>query len=128
MSSISMCQAVIHRAASRIRTGKTYEDLHTWIDESQECNSCGKNHAYSEELKQIVLTNFGGEEAVSEWLFHIALDKINDSVMFDWKNGISSSNVQKFGFEDNGFVQYREYNANEDQMEDEFADENSDAT
>jgi hypothetical protein len=116
-----MCQAIIHRSASRIRTGKTYEELHCWIDENQDCTGSGVNHVFSEELKQHVHESFGGDEAVSEWLFHIAMDKINDSVMHDWKQGVSSANVQKFGFEDNGFVQYREYNANEDQMEEEFS-------
>lgn len=123
-----MAQPIIHRATSKIRTGKTYEELHCWIDENQECLSSGKNHIYSEELKQHVFDKYGGDEAVSEWLFHIALDKINDSVMFDWKKGVSECNLQKFGFEDNGFVQYREYNATDDQMDDEFACEENDET
>jgi hypothetical protein len=118
-----MVQSIIHRAVSRIRTGKSYDELHCWIDENSDCSGAGKNHEASEELKQYVNDNFGGKEAVSEFLFHIALDKVNDSVMSDWKNGISESNVQKFGFEDNGFVQYREYNANDEQMEDEFSSE-----
>ncbi|MFH1182570.1 MAG: hypothetical protein V1702_06435 [Candidatus Woesearchaeota archaeon] len=117
-----MAQDLVHRAVSRIRTGKTYELLHCWIDENKSCDSAGKNHCFSEELRQHVHDSFGGEEAVSEWLFHIAVDKINDSVMFDWKKGISESNLHKFGFEDNGFVHYREYNATDEQMEDEFSE------
>jgi hypothetical protein len=115
-----MPEAIIHRTISKTRTGKTYDELHTWIDDGAEA---AKRHEDTPEIRQQVSDLFGGNEAVSELLFHIALDKLNDSVMFDWKSSISDSNVYKLGFEDNGFVQYREYNANDEQLEDEFSED-----
>ncbi len=67
----------VHCAISKKRTGKTYKELHQWIDnniDDRSVNHRSKNHYYSEELREFVYVNFGGNEAVSEWLFHIALD------------------------------------------------------
>ena len=71
-----------HQAISKERTGKTFAKLHNWIDDNKDdksVNHRSKNHYYTKELRQYVYNTFGGNEAVSEWLFHIALDNLDTS-------------------------------------------------
>jgi len=113
----------IHCAISKQRTGKTYRELHKWIDFNSETtgvNHRNKNHFYSEELRKEIYSKFGGHEAVSEWLFHIALDNLDTSVGNDWMRGLTDSNFHKFGFCDNGFIHYEEDTLSDEDFEDEF--------
>jgi len=113
----------IHFALSKKRTEETFESLHKWIDENKEdvgVNHRNKNHYYTEELRQHVFNTFGGHEAVSEWLFHIALDNLDTSVTNDWRNNVSDNNFHKFGFKDNGYIFYNEDDLDEEDLEDEF--------
>ena len=113
----------IPQAISRKRTGKSYDKLHCWIDDNKDdksVNHRSKNHHYSEDLRKYVYSNFGGHEAVSEWLFHIAMDNLDTSVTNDWMHGVSGSNYHRFGFLENGFIFYDEEELDLEDLEDEF--------
>ena len=118
----------IHYAMSRKRTdGNSYEKLHKWIDENKEDDKSVNHrnngrHVYTDENRRYVFEKFGGNEAVSEWLFHIALDNLDTSVSNDWMHGLSDSNFHKFGFEPNGFIHYEEFDLDDDELEEEFLD------
>jgi hypothetical protein len=116
----------VHRAISKKRTKKTYKELHQWIDDNKDdksVNHRSKNHYYSEELKNFVFINFGGNEAVSEWLFHIALDNLDTSVINDWNYLNIKNNFHKFGFEPDGFIHHDDYELNDSEMEEEFSED-----
>jgi hypothetical protein len=69
-----------HYEESMKRTGRTFKELHEWIDDVNEeylLNHTLKKHIYSEELRLEVHKNFGGDGAVKEWIFHIFLDNLN---------------------------------------------------
>jgi hypothetical protein len=115
----------IHFALSRKRTdGDSYEKLHKWIDENSEEEGVNHRnngrHVYTNENRKYVYFTFGGDEAVSEWLFHIALDNLDTSVNNDWNHLKVDNNFHKFGFKDNGFVYYDEAELEEEEMEEEF--------
>ncbi len=115
-----------HQAISMIRTEDTYEDLHKWIDDNEEdkgVNHRKKNHYYTDELRDYVSKNFGGSEAVSEWLFHIALDNLDTSVINDWNYGEVDVNFYKIGFNDNGIIFYSEAELDEDELKKEFKED-----
>ena len=119
----------VHCAISKQRTGKSYYKLHKWIDNNKEergVNHRSKNHFYTKEIRQDVFDRFGGDEAVSEWLFHIALDNLDTSVTNDWKNNVADSNVHIFGFNVNGYIYYEEKELSDEDLEDTFEDELSD--
>ena len=114
-----------HFAISNKRTGDSFEDLHKWIDDNKEergVDHRNKNHAYTQELKNFVSKNFGGPEAVSEWLFHIALDNLDTSVTNDWNFADNDVNFYKFGFKDNGFIYLEEDALEEDELAEEFGE------
>ena len=116
----------VHCAISKKRTGKTYQKLHSWIDENKDdksVNHRSKNHYYSAEIKDIISQNFGGAEAVSEWLFHIALDNLDTSVSNDWNYLKINNNFHKFAFEPDGFIHYEEENLEDNEIESEFPDD-----
>ena len=121
----------VHCAISKKRTGKTYKELHQWIDNNiddrsvnhRRVNHRSKNHHYSKELRKFVYTSFGGNEAVSEWLFHIALDHLDTSITNYWRNGVSDNNFHAFGFELNGFIHYDEAELTDSEMEENFEDD-----
>ena len=116
----------VHCAISNKRTGEDYKELHQWIDENsddQSVNHRSKNHYYCEELRKLVYDKFGGDEAVSEWLFHIALDNLDTSVTNDWKNGVSNNNFHSFGFEPDGFIHYEEEELSDSEMEFNFSED-----
>ncbi len=116
----------VHCAISKKRTGKTYKVLHQWIDDNKDdrsVNHRSKNHYYSEELRNFIYSKFGGNEAVSEWLFHIALDNLDTSVINDWNYLKIKNNFHKFGFEPDGFIHYGEEELEESEMEDEFSED-----
>lgn len=115
-----------HRAISKIRTNKTYEELHKWIDDNNEergVNHRNKNHAYTDELKNFVSNKFGGSEAVSEWLFHIALDNLDTSVINDWNYVKNDRSFFKLGFMPDGFICYHEEELDKEELEDEFEED-----
>jgi len=114
-----------HFAISKARTEDNFKELHKWIDENKEdsgVNHRSKNHYYSEELKDIVSKRFGGPIAVSEWLFHIALDNLDTSVTNDWMHNLSDSNIHKFGFRADGFIFYEENEVDDEFLINEFED------
>jgi hypothetical protein len=114
-----------HCIISIKRTDKDYRDLHEWIDENKDDKSVdhrSKNHYYTRELRDFVYEKFGGNEAVGEWLFHIALDNLDTSVLNDWKFGKIGTNFYKFGFIENGFIYYKEDELTEEELEEEFCD------
>lgn len=116
----------VHCAISKKRTGNTYKDLHQWIDDNKDdksVNHRSKNHYYSEELRNFIYSKFGGNEAVSEWLFHIALDNLDTSVINDWNYLKIKNNFHKFGFEPDGFIHYEEEELDDSEMEDEFSED-----
>lgn len=107
-----------HRAISRKRTGKDFAELHRWMDKDEKgllgVNHRSKNHYYTDELRDYVFKTFGGAEAVSEWLFHIALDNLDTSVNNDWNYNGCDVNFYKFGFAENGFIYHEEDILSED--------------
>ncbi len=115
-----------HFAMSKIRTGKSFENLHKWIDENKEdrgINHRSEKHYYTNDLKNYVSITFGGAEAVSEWLFHIALDNLDTSVSNDWNFANKDRNFYKFGFCNDGYIFYSEDELNDDELDDEFSEE-----
>ncbi|MCX6768619.1 MAG: hypothetical protein NTY83_02140 [Candidatus Micrarchaeota archaeon] len=97
----------VHYAISKERTGKSYEKLHNWIDDNKDdcgVNHRSKNHAYIEETRDCVYKNFGGGEAVSEWLFHIVLDSLDTYHKNQRDFTRDDRNFMKFGFAKNGFI------------------------
>jgi len=116
----------VHCAISKKRTDNTYQELHRWIDDNKEdrgVNHRSKNHYYSEELRQFIYDKFGGNEAVSEWLFHIALDNLDTSVNNDWNHADVDRNFFKLGFEPDGFIHYEDAELEDDEMEEEFSED-----
>ena len=99
----------IHCAISKKRTGKTYEELHRWIDEKKGINHRNHNHFFTLKLRNYVFENFGGKEAISEWLFHIALDNLDTYMNNEWNHIGNKFNQIKFGFEENGFIHCDEF-------------------
>ena len=70
-----------HCKISKERTlGKNdFKELHEWIDEPQKflgVNHRIERHSFHEAYRDYISKNFGGEKAVIEWLFHIALDNL----------------------------------------------------
>lgn len=113
----------IHCAISKSRTGKAYSELHKWLDYDERnlgVNHRSKNHFYTTELKNYVYENFGGAEAVSEWLFHIALDNLDTYVTNEWNYNGNSFNLIKFGFKENGFIHCQEDDFDDDEIDEEF--------
>jgi hypothetical protein len=107
------------------RTDKDYRDLHKWVDENSTergVNHRTERHSYTTELKDIVSRRFGGAEAVSEWLFHIALDNLDTSVLNDYKykHFGNRRNFFKFGFAPHDWIYYDEDDLDEGQMIEEF--------
>jgi len=120
-----------HCKISIIRTGKDYRDLHEWIDENKDDKSVdhrSQKHFYTTKLKDEVSIKFGGKfggaEAVSEWLFHIALDNLDTSVKNDYtyKHFGKRRNFFKLGFTPDDEILYDEDDLNEEGMEEEFCD------
>ncbi len=72
-----MPNKIVHCAISRQRTGKEYSELHDFIDEWRGINHRVHNHAFTVQLKQQIFDKFGGQEAVEEWLYHVALDSLD---------------------------------------------------
>lgn len=115
-----------HQAISEKRTGKTYEKLHRWMDNDKNTRGTdhqNEKHIYTDALKKEVYDKFGEEEAVSEWLFHIALDALDSSVIHDQETKKLSINFQKFGFTRDGFVHYYEEDLSDESFKDEFEDD-----
>jgi hypothetical protein len=116
----------VHCAISKKRTGKDYKELHEWIDEGHNergVDHRAKRHYYTAELRKEVENRFGGKEAVSEWLFHIALDNLDTYIINEWGYVGNGYNFFKFGFEENGFIHVEEEDIDENDMDEEFSDE-----
>ena len=61
------------------RTDHEFRKLHEWIDEPRKYlgpNHRIERHSYHKGYKDFIKKNFGGNKAVVEWLFHIALDNL----------------------------------------------------
>ncbi len=113
----------VHFALSKKRTGKEFKELHKWIDDNKEesgINHRSKNHFYTKELRDFIFKNFGEAEAVSEWLFHLALDNLDTSVKNDWDYIEVDENFHKFGFSPDGFIYYQEDVLDEEDFKEEF--------
>lgn len=73
-----------HMAMSVQRTGKTYRELHVWVDEPRRwlrADHRTERHAYSAAMKSYVERRWG-KTAVVEWLLHIAMDNIDTALKF----------------------------------------------
>ena len=90
-----------HMAISKQRTGKTYEALHKWIDEKRGIAHRNKRHFYTPALRKYVFENFGGQQAVQEWLLHIAIDAFST---YNMKNSNSKYSIVFLG----NYVSYNE--------------------
>lgn len=110
----------IHFAISKLRTGKPHKELHKWIDNKKGINHRKENHFYTTKLKNYVSENFGGSEAVSEWLFHIALDNLSTYYKNERNYNNSKKNFIKLGFLDCGFIHCKEESKKEEEIEEHF--------
>lgn len=84
-----------------------FKELHEWIDEDNDdrgVNHRSKKHYYTKELKDEVSKKFGGAQAVSEWLFHIALDNLDTYYTNEWNFNNKRKNFIKFGFSRSGYI------------------------
>ena len=100
--------------------------MHKWIDDNKDDKSVdhrSAKHFYSKELKKEISENFGGPEAVSEWLFHIALDNLDTSITNDWNWLKNDRNFFEFGFEESGFIHYEEGKLSKSELRNEFGDD-----
>ena len=73
-----MPSLLLHCAVSRKRTGHSYRSLHQWMDRSYSLlgvNHRSERHYYKIKIENEIKKKWG-EEAVVEWLFHIALDNL----------------------------------------------------
>jgi len=74
----------VHKAISKRRTRKDYEELHIWIDEPRKVlsfNHRSKRHFYNTDDENFI-RNKWGDKAVVEWLFHIAVDNLDTANKF----------------------------------------------
>ncbi|MBM3304074.1 MAG: hypothetical protein FJY76_03175 [Candidatus Aenigmarchaeota archaeon] len=111
-----------HFALSIQRTGRPYKELHIWIDNNKNergVDHRAENHAYTTAVKDFVFKKFGGAEAVSEWLFHVALDHLDTLMMNEWNftSPAKQTNLLHFGFKKNGYIFFAEEEVTEEQME-----------
>ena len=105
-----------HCAISYKRTGRSFKELHKWIDEP--CKRLGSNHRIErhylndKDMKKIkkYWDSKGkglGQKAVIEWLFHIALDNMETAFKFSkksWSYGENAYNLLEFGLTKNGYI------------------------
>ena len=97
----------VHCAISRQRTGKTYYKLHKWLDSGKGVNHRKENHFCTIALKNHVFKEYGGHEAVSEWLFHIALDNLSTHHKHCRNHLSKPTNSHKFDFSESDYVEYK---------------------
>ena len=99
-----------HCHISYTRTKKNYLELHKWIDEGQkqlEENHRLIRHSYNEIDREYIKENFGGQEAVIEWLIHIALDNLQTAYKtskFVYQD--RAWNHYEIKFDKNGRIEY----------------------
>lgn len=75
----------VHSESSKIRTGKTYEDLHKWMDVSQKfLNENHRLERHSNIYIEYVKEKWG-TEGVKEFLHHIIEDYEHTLKMYDTK-------------------------------------------
>lgn len=110
-----------HCALSKKRTGQDYKELHKWIDDG--CGIRGKDHrnskrhTYNEETLRDIKKLFG-DEAVGEWLFHIAIDYLDTMMYNKWNYQGGDINYVEFGFKNNGFIAYNEEQLSQEEIQD----------
>lgn len=105
----------VHCAISKKRTGESFKELHEWIDEPGTLKGAEHRldrHRYTEEDRDYIkktwdlkLGSGGGNKAIVEWLFHIAMDYMD--VGFKMSNTIyenNQNNVFMFGFNNEGNI------------------------
>jgi len=108
-----------HKALSIERTGRSFEELHRWIDERQKdlgSEHRSKRHYWSRETKRYIQEYWNRKEkglgtvAVEEWLFHITLDNIYTLYKYHKRNNPmrEHKNLFLFGILDNGYIKYKE--------------------
>ncbi|MBN1156090.1 hypothetical protein JXA85_00595 [Candidatus Woesearchaeota archaeon] len=113
----------VHCAISRIRTGKTYRGLHKFLDKDEKNmgkNHRRKNHFYDDELRKCIEEQFGGPEAVSEWLFHLVVDNLGTYYKNQAIHKLGKKNFLKIGFLRNGYINCSEAELSNSQMLFEF--------
>ena len=113
----------VHCALSMKRTGKSYKQLHKWIDDNKENRGVdhrNKKHSYSKDLRDFIFKKYGGSEAVGEWLFHIALDYLDTCTINEWNHKKEDINFYRFGFKCNGFIFYDEDNLGDEELKEKF--------
>lgn len=73
-----------HCKISKERTGNEFRELHLWIDEPWRilgCNHRIERHTFNEAYKNFIEQKWG-KKAVTEWLFHIAIDNLETANKF----------------------------------------------
>ena len=68
----------VHCAISRERTGDNYKELHEWIDaphKEKGINHRTERHSFNLKERNFIKKTWG-DKAVTEWLFHIAIDNL----------------------------------------------------
>tara|TARA_Y100000310_G_scaffold343510_1_gene451502 strand:+ start:5916 stop:6239 length:324 start_codon:yes stop_codon:yes gene_type:complete len=85
----------IHCKSSKERTGKTYEDLHKWMDDGQKYLE--KDHRFerhSTSYIKFVMEKYG-KEGVKEFLLHIIEDYQDTLNKYDGKCEVCGSDTWK---------------------------------
>ena len=93
----------VHCAISKERTGKEFRELHEWMDAPQKelgVNHRIERHTLNDVYLNFVEKEFGGEKAIVEWLFHIAIDNLETANMFAVKVYNSSYDKIEITFQD----------------------------
>lgn len=123
-----------HCVISEERTGFNFKDLHSWIDQDEDglrMNHRCKRHFYNTELEKEIKERWDkkgkeigkrnlGKKAVVEWLFHIAVDNLETAMKRGKKVYGKVHNYFKFGWRDNGFIEFIGDRLDDDELEEEF--------
>jgi hypothetical protein len=105
-----------HCAISKKRTGRSFAKLHRWIDESTKNLGVDhriERHHYNEDDKNTIKKYWDsigkglGEKAVVEWLFHIAIDNLDNAFKMSkqkFSYGHKAYNLMEFGLSKSGYI------------------------
>jgi len=123
----------VHCAISRERTGFNFQELHKWIDEDKKSKGIDhrlNRHTFNKKEAKIIEAYWDkkkgkgwGEKAITEWLFHIAIDNLDTAFKSANKayRGSNAYNFFKFGLIPNSKFIYFDFDRkSKDELAKEF--------
>ena len=126
-----------HCAISKKRTGRSFSELHRWIDESTKnlgVDHRTKRHYYNENDKNKIKEYWDskgkglGEKAIIEWLFHIAIDNLDTAFKMSRKSfsyGRKAYNLMEFGLSTSGYIHCNFKRVEEDELNSIFEEDSN---